>query len=160
MANSTAGQSSRLLVIDNINTVTGFERSRNAAHKHSLAGVEWHRGIENEVGVTQAPWSDLHLRQTRGKVLTADWFSHYWFVFDCRARDAQIEFVVLLNARVDQRLNGRFVLKEQECIACARVWSLRSLEIIRADLWVGSKTCSRLCAASRPPEGRSVGNWP
>lgn len=41
-------------------------------------------------------------------------------VFDCGARDAEVEFVVLIDAGIDQRLHRALLLKQQERVTCTQ----------------------------------------
>jgi len=77
-------------------SLTGFQRSGHAAHEHRLPGIERHGRVQHEVRVGQTPRPYLHR-----------------FVLDGRRRHAQVQFVIVLNARVDQLLHRRLVLQRK-----------------------------------------------
>ena len=74
--------------------LTCFQGPGDPADEDGLPGVERERGVEDEVCVGESPGSDLHR-----------------LVLDGRRGDAQVQLVVVLDARVDQRLHGLLVLQ-------------------------------------------------
>lgn len=52
-------------------------------------------------------------------------FGSYWFVFDCRARDTEIELPILFHTSVDQCLDWALILKQEERITWKTTGSLR-----------------------------------
>lgn len=73
--------------------LTGFQRSGDTTNENGLPGIQRHGRVQHEVGVGQTPRSYLN-----------------GFVFDGRRRNAQVQFVVVLNACVNQLLHRGFVL--------------------------------------------------
>ena len=73
---------------------TGFQRTWHTADEDGLAGVQRHGSVQDEVGVRQAPRPDLH-----------------GLVLDSRGGHAQVQLVVVHDARLDQLLHGALVLQ-------------------------------------------------
>ena len=74
--------------------LTCFQGPGDPADEDGFPGVEGERGVEDEVGVGESPGPDLDR-----------------LVLDGRRGDAQVQLVVVLDARVDQRLHGLLVLQ-------------------------------------------------
>lgn len=54
----------------------------------------------------------------RRKLLFPHWVSvTHWFVFDCGAGDTQVQLAILLDAGIDQSLNGGLFLEEKKGVA-------------------------------------------
>jgi len=81
--------------------LTCFERAWYSTHKHSFAWIKWHGSIQHKVSIRQSPRSDL-----------------YRFIFYCRWGDTQVEFVIILNAGINQLLHWALILK---CIQQASI---------------------------------------
>jgi hypothetical protein len=74
----------------------GLQWPGDAADEDGLPRIQRERGIKHEVGVRQSPRPNLHR-----------------LVLDGGRRDAQVELILVLNARVDQRLHGCFLLQKR-----------------------------------------------
>lgn len=74
-------------------TLTGFQRSRHATHEHRFARVQRHRGVQHVVGIGQTPRPNLHR-----------------LVLDGRRRHAQVQLVLVGDARLNQLLHAALVL--------------------------------------------------
>lgn len=77
-----------------------FQWPRHAPDEHGLPGVQRHGGVQDEVGVGQAPRPDLHR-----------------LVLDGRRGHAQVELVIVHDARLDQLLHRALVLEQEEGVA-------------------------------------------
>lgn len=74
--------------------LTCFKRSRNSTDEHGLAWVQRHRGIQDVVGIGQAPRPNLN-----------------GFVLDGRRRHRNVQLIILRVACFDQFLHAAFLLE-------------------------------------------------